>query len=193
MSEAFTGTERFRIERRIGSGGMGVVYAAFDNAWRCRVALKTIPRIDPGMLLHLKEEFRALADLSHPNVIQFYELLGDAEQCFFTMELIEGAGFLGYVGRNPAAPQEDIPTSSMVGAAAASPGAEAWACPPPSARFTKMAGCIATSSPATLWWTAAAAPSCSISAWSACSTARKRRTPPERRITWHPSKPPAAS
>jgi serine/threonine protein kinase len=131
MSEAFTGTERFRIERRIGSGGMGVVYAAFDNAWRCRVALKTIPRIDPGMLLHLKEEFRALADLSHPNVIQFYELLGDAEQCFFTMELIEGAGFLGYVGRNPAAPQEDIPTSSMVGAAAASPGAEAWACPPP--------------------------------------------------------------
>ena len=119
MSEAFAGTERFRIERRIGSGGMGVVYAAFDNAWRCRVALKTIPRVDPGMLLHLKEEFRALADLSHPNVIQFYELLGDAEQCFFTMELIEGAGFLGYVGRNPAAPQEDIPTSSMVGAAAA--------------------------------------------------------------------------
>jgi hypothetical protein len=116
MSEAFAGTERFRIDRRLGSGGMGVVYEAFDNAWQWRVALKTIPGIDPAMLLHLKEEFRALVDVSHPNIIQFYELLGDAGQCFFTMELIEGAGFLEYVALPAAAAVEAGATVSMTGA-----------------------------------------------------------------------------
>ncbi len=113
MSETFAGTDRFRIERRLGSGAMGVVYEAFDHAWRCRLALKTIRRIDPRMLMHLKEEFRSLADMSHPNVIQFYELLGHGEECFFTMELIEGQSFLEYVRSRPAAIDEDTPTSSM--------------------------------------------------------------------------------
>jgi len=115
MSETFAGTERFRIERRLGSGGMGVVYEAFDHAWQWRVALKTISEIDPDMLLHLKEEFRALADLSHPNIIQFYELLGDARQCFFTMELIDGAGFLEHVAWAAAADSEASATVSMSG------------------------------------------------------------------------------
>ena len=113
MSETFAGTERFRVERRLGSGAMGVVYQAFDNAWRCRVALKTIRQVEPGMLMHLKEEFRSLADMSHPNVVQFYELLGNAEECFFTMELIEGERFLEYVGLHPAAIGEDCATASI--------------------------------------------------------------------------------
>lgn len=92
---------------------MGVVYQAFDTTWRCRVALKTIRRIEAGMLMHLKEEFRSLADMSHPNVIQFYELLSHGEQCFFTMELIEGESFLEFVHSHPTVIGEDTPTSSM--------------------------------------------------------------------------------
>src|SRR3974377_2209867 len=113
MPEIFAGTERFRVERQLGSGAMGVVYEVFDNAWHCRVALKTIRQIQPAFLLHLKEEFRSLADMSHPNVIQFYELLGSAEHCFFTMELIDGQRFLEYVHPRPTAIGEDCPTSSM--------------------------------------------------------------------------------
>ena len=70
----FTGTERFGIVRRIGAGGMGVVYEAHDRERDARVALKTLHRLDAEALYRLKQEFRALTDISHPNLIQLYEL-----------------------------------------------------------------------------------------------------------------------
>ncbi|HQU47283.1 MAG TPA: serine/threonine-protein kinase, partial [Pirellulales bacterium] len=93
----FRGTDRFRVIRRIGAGGMGIVYESFDRDRDARVALKFLPDADPTALYRFKQEFRTLADVSHPQVVSLYELFSDRDQWFFTMELVDGVDFLSYV------------------------------------------------------------------------------------------------
>ncbi|HEX3774690.1 MAG TPA: protein kinase [Polyangiaceae bacterium] len=93
----FGGTERFVLDGRIGEGGMGVVYRARDSETAVPVALKTMAYVEPAALLRFKNEFRALADISHPNVVQLYELVSEGEHWFFTMELLDGVDFLRWV------------------------------------------------------------------------------------------------
>ena len=93
----FAGTERFEVVRRLGHGGMGVVYEAIDRERQGRVALKTLRHVDAEALYRLKNEFRGLQDLEHPNLVGLGELIEERGQWFFTMELIEGVNFLTYV------------------------------------------------------------------------------------------------
>ncbi len=92
----FAGTERFRIVRWLGAGGMGVVYEAHDGVRGEIVALKTLRRSSAADLYRLKQEFRSLADVTHPNLACLYELFVENEQCFFTMELVGGVSFVDY-------------------------------------------------------------------------------------------------
>ena len=89
----FAGTDRFSIQRRLGTGGFGTVYQAYDREQNTVVALKTLRHLDAQSLFEFKREFRALADISHPNLVTLYELISDGEQCFFTMELVKGVNF----------------------------------------------------------------------------------------------------
>lgn len=93
----FSGNERFRLLGKLGEGAAGVVYRARDGEMGRDVALKTLPDLGPDQLFYLKQEFRALLDISHPNVVTFHELVADDAAAFFTMELIEGVGFDDYV------------------------------------------------------------------------------------------------
>ena len=96
-SHDFLGTARFRIRRRLGSGGMGVVYEAHDLETDKVVALKTLTRAEASHISRFKNEFRSLADVSHPNLAALYELMADGQYWFFTMELVPGGNFLEYV------------------------------------------------------------------------------------------------
>lgn len=60
------------VERRIGAGGMGVVYGATDLALRRPVAVKTLPAVSLGHARQLRREARAMAALSHPNLATIY-------------------------------------------------------------------------------------------------------------------------
>jgi hypothetical protein len=93
----FEGTPRFEITARLGAGGMGVVYEAFDKERQAKVALKTLRHASPELLLRLKNEFRALQDLHHPNLVNLLELFNENGQWFFTMELLPGQDFVSWV------------------------------------------------------------------------------------------------
>lgn len=82
--------DRFTIERKLGQGGMGRVFAAFDEVRNTRVALKTLLRPTRGSLAQFEHEFRIASTLFHPNLIRLYEFFADGQNGFFTMELVEG-------------------------------------------------------------------------------------------------------
>ena len=102
VETGFRGTERFTVLRRLGAGGMGVVYAVHDGVRNEAVALKTLRRARPADVSRLKREFRSLADIAHPNIVCLYELVVGPDHCFFTMELVDGLGVSDYV-RTPVA------------------------------------------------------------------------------------------
>jgi hypothetical protein len=106
----FGGTERFTVRRRLGAGGMGVVYAAHDRHRDEVVALKTLLHATAADIYRLKREFRSLADIAHPNLVCLHELFVDADNCFFTMELVDGTRISDYVRRGDAAPGESGPS-----------------------------------------------------------------------------------
>jgi len=76
---------------------MGIVYEALDRESRARVAIKTLRSLDARSLRRLRNEFRTLQDIEHPNLVTLGELFEEDGWCFFSMELVEGVDFLSYV------------------------------------------------------------------------------------------------
>jgi tRNA A-37 threonylcarbamoyl transferase component Bud32 len=104
-------SERFAVARTLGSGAFGVVYEAIDRKLGRRVALKRLIRGDAGARYRFKQEFRALAEVVHPNLVRLHELFVDDDHWWFTMELVEGVDFFTWVrgARQPAlAPTLDL-------------------------------------------------------------------------------------
>jgi tRNA A-37 threonylcarbamoyl transferase component Bud32 len=79
---------RFRIEDRIGSGGFGTVYRAWDERLRRPVAVKVIDREHGAP--RVTREAQAVARLAHRNIATLYELASDGDRAFLVSELIEG-------------------------------------------------------------------------------------------------------
>jgi tetratricopeptide (TPR) repeat protein len=90
----------FMLERKLGSGGMGEVFAARHVETSEEVALKRLTRASATSLYRFKREFRALADVVHPNLVRLGELrIMPDGTAFFTMELVVGEPFDAYVRR----------------------------------------------------------------------------------------------
>jgi serine/threonine protein kinase len=93
----FAGTERYKLRRRLGAGGFGVVYEADDRLLGGTVALKVLHRHDGSALYRFKKEFRSLAHIQHPNLVALHELASEGGRWFYTMDLIEGVDIVAFV------------------------------------------------------------------------------------------------
>ena len=93
MSPTLTQVGRYRIERELGRGGMGVVYKAFDPVVERTVAIKTI-RLEAedaeGLLLRLKREAKSVGQLEHPNIVTLYDAGESGSLFYLAMQFIQG-------------------------------------------------------------------------------------------------------
>src|SRR4051794_13381987 len=83
--------ERYRLERRLGAGGFGVVWLAFDEKLEREVAVKVVPREDDEPLpQRAAREARVAARLNHPGIVSLYELGADDDAGYLVSELVPG-------------------------------------------------------------------------------------------------------
>jgi hypothetical protein len=88
-SEAKLILGRYRMERRLGAGGFGVVWLAWDEKLEREVAVKVIPR-ERGAGERVEREARAAARLNHPGIVAIYELASDEDDVYLVSELVRG-------------------------------------------------------------------------------------------------------
>lgn len=91
----------FQEVRVVGAGGFGTVFEARDLARNQTVAVKVPRHPEAAALWQFKREFREFAGLSHPNLVQLYEMFGEGGNWFFTMEFVRGTGLFDYIRTAP--------------------------------------------------------------------------------------------
>jgi serine/threonine protein kinase/tetratricopeptide (TPR) repeat protein len=102
---------RYTIERKLGAGGMGVVYAARDERLHRTIALKTLSMLADDEMARQRfwREARAAASINHPNVCQIYEIGEENGELFIAMELLEGEVLSERLRRGPLSASETAP------------------------------------------------------------------------------------
>lgn len=103
MQTVYVG-DRYQICRRIGDGGMARVYLAWDTRLRLWCALKVMtPQAVEDEVLRTRfvHEGRALARLSHPNLVRFFDLVDDVQTPYMAMEYLEGGTVAGRLAMGP--------------------------------------------------------------------------------------------
>jgi len=115
-----TGTEiagRFRIDTRIGAGGMGEVYRARDARLGRDVAIKVLPAelaSNPGRVRRFEREARAAAALNHPNILALHDVGDHGGTPYLVTELLEGETLRERIARGPLAVKDAVRISVQV-------------------------------------------------------------------------------
>jgi serine/threonine-protein kinase len=100
-------SERYRLDKVIGQGGMATVYSGLDTVLRRRVGIKVLrPQFaaDAEFVKRFYDEAQHAAKLQHPNVVNIYDVGTDGERYFIVMELVDGttlADMIEHDGRLP--------------------------------------------------------------------------------------------
>jgi serine/threonine protein kinase len=105
---------KYRLDRVIGEGGMGVVWAGYDPDLERAVAIKVLRDADDTTLrTRLLREARAMARLKHPNVLTVYEVGTDANRDYIAMDLVDGGDLSAWLTTRP--PRKEI-FDALIGA-----------------------------------------------------------------------------
>jgi serine/threonine protein kinase len=110
MDALFEKTGPYRILKRLGAGGMGEVFLAYDDRLDRRVAIKRIRAgkgSDPGRQERFRREARMSAKLNHPAIVQVYDLLEEGDTYSIVMECVEGSNLRRLLEDGPL-PIEDV-------------------------------------------------------------------------------------
>ncbi len=102
---------QFHVLRKIGEGGMGVVYEAEDTRLGRQVALKFLPAAlaaNPQALARLAREARAASALNHPNICTIYSVQDAGDQPFIEMERLDGQTLRERIAGRPLAVEEIV-------------------------------------------------------------------------------------
>jgi serine/threonine protein kinase/Tfp pilus assembly protein PilF len=97
---------RYRIVKTLGRGSMGLVYLAEDPLLNRRVAIKVVDFADDGTQRDFQHErllrdAKAVANLSHPNIVNVHDVVEEAGAAFIVMEYIEGSNLAEYLQKLP--------------------------------------------------------------------------------------------
>jgi eukaryotic-like serine/threonine-protein kinase len=109
----------YEIRQAIGAGGMGEVYRAWDRRLEREVAMKVLPaslREDPVALLRLQREARAIASLSHPNVLAIHDIGEHDGALYVITELLEGMSLRVWLQRRPLKVEETFHYARQIAA-----------------------------------------------------------------------------
>ncbi len=83
----------YKLTQKLGEGGMGTVFKAYEEALKRDVAVKVLPprfAADPEFAERFQREAQAIARINHPNIIQVHYIGQQEEILFFAMELVDG-------------------------------------------------------------------------------------------------------
>ena len=95
--------EDYKLGNKIGKGGMGEVYQAYQHSLRRQVALKLIPERylpTPDQVARFQIEAESAASLDHPGIVPVYEVGQRFDVHFYSMALVEGGSLADYVGKD---------------------------------------------------------------------------------------------
>jgi hypothetical protein len=98
--------DRYKIYEKLGAGGVGAVFRAYDSQLKRWVAVKRLltaneAEQDKGIEAELRREADTLASLRNPNVVTIFDVASDAEGLFMVMELLQGEDLADVVARGP--------------------------------------------------------------------------------------------
>jgi serine/threonine protein kinase len=104
---------RYAVTGTLGEGGMGVVYAAYDDRLGRPVAIKMIKAavVEPAARDRLRREARSAASVNHPAICQLYEIGEEDGELFLAMELLQGESLATRIARGPIAVSEIVSTA----------------------------------------------------------------------------------
>jgi serine/threonine-protein kinase len=91
---------RYRLESELGKGAMGLVYGAWDSMLDRKVAIKQLSLVlsdDEQYASRFRREAKALARLTHPNIVQVHDLIEDGGRLWMVLEFVDGGDLASHL------------------------------------------------------------------------------------------------